>query len=204
MPDRQIHSFIYSIAMCDNNIADTLKTIKALTSQQLTLANKVMSLKRQLAGKSANIELERVLERDMEWVSTPKAAPAPDSYSNETNEPKRGRGRPKKNTTVTSIINQIHIVVEAVEAEKKPEPGIKEIKEATTPQMLQPKNPSPTSIYRYNNISTDANLNLVYVIEDDDLFIRDDNGMLYDVESRNVIGWYNPYASGCSINWLYR
>lgn len=187
--------------MCDTNIADILKTIKTLTSQQLTLANKVMSLKCQLAGKSANIELERIPERDMEWVSTPKATPASDSYSNETNEPKRGRGRPKKNTTVTSIINQIHIV-EVVESEKKS--GIKEIKEATNPQMLQSKNPSPTSIYRYNNISTDANLNLVYVIEDDDLFIRDDNGMLYDVESRNVIGWYNPYASGCIINWLYR
>ena len=67
-----------------------------------------------------------------------------------------------------------------------------------------------TNIYRYDNPresikdSPPINPNLVYVIEDDDLFIRDNNGMLYNIDSREVIGWYNPYSVGSSVKWLYR
>ena len=185
-------------------IVETLKTIKALTSQQMTLSNKIMALKRQLAGKSANVEgvddvvaivgdRTPTLTPTTTPISTPKANPESNS-----NEPKRGRGRPKKNTTVTSIICET-----------------RHMPTTPTPTTPTPKDPitaeeSPISIYGYNNMGTNigrtgqSNMNPIYVIEGDELFIRDDNGMLYDIESRDVIGWYNPYASGCSINWLYR
>lgn len=156
-----------------DNVDDVLKQIKTLTIQQTTLANKVMALKRQLVGKSAN----NVDNRD----TTTQI-----HNTHNTNEPKRTRGRPKKNTTVTSIISESPV-------------------EHTTSIAI-------ANIYRYGNYGNNTrdahdppiNPNLVYVIEDDDLFIRDNNGMLYNIDSREVIGWYNPYSEGCNVKWLYR
>lgn len=175
------------------DIIETLNTIKTLTGQQLALANKIMALKRQLAGKSAN-SVYNAGENTPTPTSTPKA-----TAESISNEPKRGRGRPKKNTSVTSFISQIQ--------------GQGQCPGEFVTESIDEKKKMPISIYGYGYNNTDTgrlkmNLNLklnpIYVIENDDLYIRDDNGMLYDIESRDVIGWYNPYESGCNINWLYR
>ena len=167
-----------------------------------------MTLKRQLAGKRANVEgIEEVVAvaGDRTPTLTPNTTPTPTPKANpesNSNEPKRGRGRPKKNTTVTSIICETRHML--AQTPKDPIAA-----EESGMSQFDNKSP-PISIYGYNNMGTNigrteqSNMNPIYVIEGDELFIRDDNGMLYDIESRDVIGWYNPYASGCSINWLYR
>jgi len=175
-----------------DNDNEILKQIKDLTSQQTSLANKVLALKRQLVGKSANPN-----NLDNSNATNTSTATATTMI---INEPKRGRGRPKKNTTVTSSI-----ITESSYSPMSPMSPMSSVEDV--PYDMATK---ATNIYRYGNTretikdSPPTNPNLVYVIEDDDLFIRDNNGMLYNIESREVIGWYNPYSVGSSVKWLYR
>ena len=56
-----------------------------------------------------------------------------------------------------------------------------------------------------NNLENSHRLDdAVYVLENNNLFIRNTNGVLFDVETRSVMGWYNPYAQSGTIDWLYK
>jgi hypothetical protein len=56
-----------------------------------------------------------------------------------------------------------------------------------------------------NNLENSHRLDdAVYVLENNNLFIRNANGVLFDVETRSMMGWYNPYAQSGTIDWLYK
>ena len=164
--------------------AEILSQIEELAKQQKALNIKLMALKRQMVGKSANL-CQDINNRDLN--------------NRDADEPKRGRGRPKKTTTVTSsIITEPYSPVPV---------ALMHTVEGEMPNIYRYNSNKSNNNNKSNSSNNDHNpvSNLIYVIENDDLFIRDDNGMLYTIDSREVVGWYNPYASSSesSVKWLY-
>lgn len=155
------------------DVLETLSTINALTGQYELLAQKILTLKRRIAGRrvvgiSSDASMdERSDARDAirGGESNERSNDAKDATV--STEKKRGRGRPKKNMILTS--------------------------------NMQPQRDA------INNSENSHRLDdAVYVLENNDLFIRNANGVLFDVETRSVMGWYNPYAQSGTIDWLYK
>ena len=161
------------------DVLETLSTINALTGQYELLAQKILTLKRRIAGRrvvgiSSDASMdERSDARDARDARDATRGCESNERSNDakdatvSTEKKRGRGRPKKNMILTS---NMHPQRDAI-----------------------------------NNLENSHRLDdAVYVLENNNLFIRNTNGVLFDVETRSVMGWYNPYAQSGTIDWLYK
>ena len=158
------------------DVLETLSTINALTGQYELLAQKILTLKRRIAGRrvvgiSSGASMDErsdasdAMDATRGGESNEKSNDAKDATV--STEKKRGRGRPKKNMILTS---NMHPQRDAI-----------------------------------NNSENSHRLDdAVYVLENNDLFIRNANGVLFDVETRSVMGWYNPYAQSGTIDWLYK
>ena len=148
------------------DVLETLSTINALTGQYELLAQKILTLKRRIAGRRVvGISSGASMDEPRDAIRGCESNDAKDATV--STEKKRGRGRPKKNMILTS---NMHPQRDAI-----------------------------------NNLENSHRLDdAVYVLENNNLFIRNTNGVLFDVETRSVMGWYNPYAQSGTIDWLYK
>ena len=162
----------------DIDISEILRNINTLTNQRDVLAHKILLLKRKVAGHKVPVMA----------AFEPIPSPAPETPG-PSSEKKRSRGRPKKNMILTSILPQMQTQTQVHgnngdgDGDGGGGSGDGRIRDIVN-------KPAPE--------------NMVYVIENNDLFIRNDNGMLFDIESREVVGWYNPYAPIGNVDWLYK
>lgn len=158
---------------------DILKSLKELTNQQLSLTNEIMRLKRELAGRLVDSSRPVNMDSPMDSPTTPATSEnntptttAPSENNTNATTKKRGRGRPRKDLdTVSSLA-----------------PAYDEI-----------------IVYRDNTDTADIINNesktLRYVLEGGELFLHNpDNGRLFDIDTRTVVGRYNLYLD--RIDWL--
>lgn len=161
--------------------AELLRTIRALTSQQESIAHKILVLKRRVAGRSVvGSETRNQATREIQAIQVTNGAATDtdaDADTDRSTEKKRGRGRPKKHMILTSNLSQ---------------------QQTATAAAIS--NDRDTINNNNNNDFGDKR----YVIENNDLFIRSANGMLFDIDTLDVIGWYNPYAQTGTVDWLYK
>ena len=158
--------------------AELLRTIRALTIQQEAIAHKILALKRRVAGRTVAGQVAIQVTQVTTGVATATDTETEtDTATDRTIEKKRGRGRPKKNMILTSNLSQ---------------------------QQTQQQTAIAAAIANDRDIINNTDFgNKRYVIENNDLFIRSANGMLFDIDTLDVVGWYNPYAQTGTVEWLY-
>jgi hypothetical protein len=138
-------------------------------------------LKRRVAGRIVvGSETRNQSTREIQAIQVTNGAATDTDTETDTDraiEKKRGRGRPKKHMILTSNLSQ---------------------QQTATAAAIS--NDRDTINNNNNNDFGDK----WYVIENNDLFIRSANGMLFDIDTLDVIGWYNPYAQTGTVDWLYK
>lgn len=154
---------------------EILKSIKDLTIQQMALMNEIMRLKRELSGRPA--------------VSTSKSIIANTNTNNSNNctiattttttapTKKRGRGRPRKDAETVSSLTPLY---------------------ATNDDFADDR-----ECHNGGDMTVDMNDSkpMLYVLEGGELFLHNiDNGRLFDIDTRTVVGRYNLYLD--RIDWL--
>jgi len=191
---------------------DILKSLKELTTQQMALTNEIMRLKRELAGRPAlsareyisdidnvnsnvngnvngatnitNVDISNTLNTTNPNHTNPNHTnPNHTNHTNPNptnpiNTKKRGRGRPRKDAETVSSLAPTYSGNDDFSHEV-----VRRINDDTT------------------NIINEYSKSLCYVLEGGELFLHNpDNGRLFDIETRAVVGRYNLYLD--RIDWL--
>lgn len=153
---------------------DILNSIKALTIQHMALTNEIMRLKRELAGRPAVSARGRIIDGKGEDDNNDENVNTTNNL-NTTTAPtttkKRGRGRPRKDSeTVSSLAPTYDEVVDR-------------------------------TIVDTGDIINNDSKTMRYVLEGGELFLHNtDNGRLFDIEMRTIVGRYNLYLD--RIDWV--
>ena len=173
---------------------DILKSLKELTTQQMALTNEIMRLKRELAGRPALSAREHSIDihidNDNDNVNVNGAMNITNvdisntlnttnsNPTNPINTKKRGRGRPRKDAETVSSLAPTYSGNDDFSHEV-----VRRINDDTT------------------NIINEYPKTLCYVLEGGELFLHNpDNGRLFDIDTRAVVGRYNLYLD--RIDWL--
>ena len=180
---------------------DILKSLKELTTQQMALTNEIMRLKRELVGRPAlsarehNSAIDNVnsnvngatnittinISNTLNNPTITTITTADTANIANTNTKKRGRGRPRKDAETVSSLAPTYSG--NVGNDDFSHEVVRRINDDTT------------------NIINEYSKTLCYVLEGGELFLHNpDNGRLFDIDTRAVVGRYNLYLD--RIDWL--
>ena len=158
------------------DVLEILSTINALTSQYELLAQKILALKRRIVG-------QRVV-----GISSDASMDEPRDARDARDATRGGESNEKSNDAKDATVS----------TEKKRGRG------RPKKNMILTSNMQPQRDAINNSENSHRLDDAVYVLENNNLFIRNANGVLFDVETRSIMGWYNPYAQSGTIDWLYK
>jgi hypothetical protein len=164
---------------------EILKSIKDLTIQQMALMNEIMRLKRELSGRPAVSTSESIINGGFALANsiantktnnstiaatTTTTITTTTTAAATTPTKKRGRGRPRKDAETVSSLTPLY---------------------ATNDDLVDDRD-------CHNGGDSKP---MLYVLEGGELFLHNiDNGRLFDIETRTVVGRYNLYLD--RIDWL--
>ena len=149
---------------------EILKSIKDLTIQQMALMNEIMRLKRELSGRPAVSTSESINNSNNCTIATTTTTTTAPTK-------KRGRGRPRKDAETVSSLTPLY---------------------ATNDDFADDR-----ECHNGGDMTVDMNDSkpMLYVLEGGELFLHNiDNGRLFDIDTRTVVGRYNLYLD--RIDWL--
>ena len=172
---------------------EILKSIKDLTIQQMALMNEIMRLKRELSGRPAVSTSESIINggfalansiantktnnSTIAATTTTTITTTTTAAAATTPTKKRGRGRPRKDAETVSSLTPLY---------------------ATNDDFADDR-----ECHNGGDMTVDMNDSkpMLYVLEGGELFLHNiDNGRLFDIDTRTVVGRYNLYLD--RIDWL--